>query len=311
MADFINGITYTQLLSFRAIFEAGNISKAAKKLGVSAASVSHSLKSLEKQLSAPLFLRTTRTIRATELGVRLYDGSCAAMDQLNTTVEQACENQCAPSGRLSLNMAKNIYDVYLKDILREFQANYPSIQLDINLSDSLDQHIDNNFDIGFRFDNTVNENMVVKPLAERLKKTKIALAAAPKYIEQNGRLESIDQLSKHQFIKFRIPSSQKLFPIRLRENDNPSSTILSFDDLPTAAIVNNTDVLIDMALEGVGIVVLIDAMLMENFRSGELLPLLETHWCETNPIYMYFAPENRHLGRVRCFLDFVDLKLSP
>ena len=130
MQEFKNDITYNQLIAFKTIYEEGNISKAARLLGISSASVSNSLKVLEKNVGEPLFNRTTRAISPTELGKRLYELVHPSVDDLTNAIELVCDHNKAPSGSLSLNMARDIYDVFLKDVLMDFQLQYPAIQLE-------------------------------------------------------------------------------------------------------------------------------------------------------------------------------------
>lgn len=310
MREFRQGITYKQLITFKAIYEAGNISKAAKKLGISAASVSHTLKTLEKQVQTPLFTRTTRLIQATEVGAQLYESSRFAMGDLTAAVERVCDQGTRPTGKLSLNMAKNIYDVFLKPILIDFQRAYPKIQLEITLSDALDHHVEKSIDIGFRFGQTVNENMIARPMAHGLRKVKLALFASPDYLERYGEPTSLPELSGHSLIRFRAPTSQQILPLRLHQTTDTHSEIVTLDNLTTAMVVNNTEVMVDMALQGFGIGYLMDATVEDALASGKLMPLLKAHWCDGPSVYMYYARENRQVHRVRCFLDFVNARLE-
>ena len=310
MREFSEGITYTQIATFKAIYEAGNISKAAKLLGVSAASVSHSLKLLEARIKEPLFARTTRAIKPTETGTQLYQSVRFAIDELATAVEVISDQNKSPRGRLSLNMAKNIYDVFLKDILRDFRKEFPTIQLEISLSDFMDQRIESAIDIGFRFGETVHENLVARPIGKRLRSVRLALAASPDYVREIGQPTSVEDLHDHAFIKFRAPTSRQLLPVRLHKSSDPTSEIVTLSNLRTAMVTNNTEVVIDMAVQGAGVCYLMDAMIEEQFDSGELAPLLEQQWCDPPNIYMYYAPENRQTSRVRCFLDFIDARME-
>lgn len=159
MQEFRNDITYNQLMHFKAIFEAGNISKASKQLGISPASVSFSLKTLEKQFGQTLFTRTTRAITPTEFGQELYKRTHFSIEELSAAVEAMCDSNNTPSGPLSLNMASSIYQWFLKDALSDFQKIFPKIQLDITLSDTLDSRTENQIDVGFRYGERVEESL--------------------------------------------------------------------------------------------------------------------------------------------------------
>ena len=310
MNEFNNDITYPQLINFHAIYEAGNISKAAKRLSVSSASVSQSLKLLEKQINEPLFVRTTRAIKPTELGVQLYESTHGAIGELSLAVEHVCERHNVPKGTLSLNMAKNIYDQFLKDVLWQFQRDYPSIELDITLSDTMDQRVEKSIDIGFRFGETLADNMIARPLNPLLPKVKLAIFAAPEFIHRYGMPTTVEQLQQLSMIKFRAPTSGELFPITLHKTTDQNSEIITLANLKTAMIVNNTDVMLDMTRRGLGVGFLMDRMASPYFNRGELLPILPEHWCDLPNVYMYYAPENRQSTKVRCFLTYLEQSLG-
>lgn len=310
MRELSNSITYTQILTFKAIYEAGNISRAAKKLNISPASVSHSLKTLERQIEEPLFIRTTRAIKPTETGVQLYESSRSAIEELSSAVATVCEKNQPPRGKLTLNMAKNIYDVFLKDILRDFRREYPGIQLEITLSDTMDQYVEKTIDIGFRFGETVNETMIARPLSPLLPNVKTALVASQKYLEQYGEPETVSDLKNHSFIKFRAPTSEAFLPVKLHASSDPGSEVVTLHNLPTSMAVNNTEVMTDMALQGFGIAHLMNASVQPQLDSGALKPILEQHWCDIPTVYMYYAPENKQTRRIRCFLDYINSRLS-
>ncbi|MBO9489091.1 LysR family transcriptional regulator [Endozoicomonas sp. G2_1] len=310
MREFERGITYTQLITFKTIYEAGNISKAARQLGISSASVSHALKLLEKQIQQPLFIRTTRQFEPTGLALELYQSSQSAIEELSLAVERVCQQNDLPRGKLQLNMAKNIYDVFLKETLLEFQQAYPTIDLEVSLSDSMDDRIAQSFDIGFRFGETVSETLIAKSISHIRAPVKLAAFASANYIEKYGIPQSISQLSEHKVIKFRAPTSGELFPLHLKATTCENSELVSLTHLDTAVVVNNSDLVIDMALNGVGVGYLMDAMIQSHLKAGHLIPVLKEYWPNVQNIYMYYAPEHKQTLRIRCFLDFVNQKLA-
>ncbi|GLX87322.1 putative HTH-type transcriptional regulator YcaN [Thalassotalea loyana] len=309
MQEFKNDITYNQIATFKAIFEEGNISKAAKMLNISPASVSSSLKLLEKSVGEPLFSRTTRAIAPTEIGKRFYELVHSGVDDLRNAVELICDHSNNPSGSLSLNMARDIYDVFLKDVLMDFQQQFPAIQLEITLSDSFDSQVEHHFDIGFRFGETVNETMIAKRINSSEHHPKLALFASHVYVAHFGIPTSVEDLKKHSLIQFRAPSSQKILPVHLHSSKSKESEIVTLSQLNTAMIVNNSEVMVDSALKGLGIGYLMDATVREYFLSEQLVPLLKDHWCDVPNVYMYYAPDNRQTRRVACFLEFISEKL--
>ena len=313
MREFRNDITYNQLITFKAIFEAGSISRASKQLNISSASVSSSLKSLESQIGQSLFTRTTRSMSPTEIGTQLYNSTHFVIDELFTAVDVVCDANNIPSGKLSINMAGSIFQWFLKEALADFQRAYPKVQLDLTLSDTLDSRVENQIDIGFRYGERVEESLVARPINPPLAGgnpgLKAALFVSGEYARTHGVPRSIAELSGHPMVKYRMPSSQKLAPLRLHQTQEPTSEILSIEP-PTAMVVNDLGALVDMVAQGFGMGMTMDGLLREHFASGELVPVLEQHWCDIPTIYMYHARESRKSLKVRCFLDFIAKRFS-
>lgn len=301
MREFINGITYNQLITFTAIAEAGNISKAAKQLTISAASVSYSLKSLEQQLGHALFIRNTRAIRLTEHGEQLYRKTNSSINTLSLAVESVKDLGSTPSGSLSINMANDIYRVFLKEILFDYQNQYPNVQLDITLSDTLDKKTERKIDLGFRFGEKLNENMVARSINQYFPPVKTALFASEAYVEKYGLPTSIEDLAEHFLIKFRAPTSDKLLPLLLRNDDE----VLTISDINTAMSVNSVEVMVDMVIQGVGMGFAMDATIQNNFDDNTLIPVLQAHWCDIPNVYMYYSPQDRDSLKIKSLVDFI------
>lgn len=310
MREFRNGVTYTQLITFKAIVEAGSISGAAKALSISAASVSFSLKSLETLLGHRLFTRSTRKIILTDAGEQLYQSTEFAIAELTSSVELLCDLDAEPSGKLFLNMALNIYQVFLKPVLQEFQQAYPNIQLDITLSDSMDKNTEHKIDIGFRFGETVNELMIARPINQYFPPVKIALFAAKTYAEKYGLPETIEALSRHKLVQFRAPTSGQILPVQLKKSSQTDSEVVSVSNISTSVVVNSVEVMTDMVAQDAGLGFAMDASVAQQLKTGEFIPVLEALWCDIPNVYMYYAPENKQSKKIRCFLDFMKSKLE-
>ena len=305
MREFRNDITYNQLITFQAIFEAGSISHAAKQLSITPATVSASLKLLEQQLGQVLFARTTRSITPTECARQLYESTRFKIRELATAVDRACEVDNEPSGRLSVNMAVSMYHWFYKDMLIAFQRAYPKVVMELTLSDTLDDTIEQDIDVGFRYGQRVDERLVARQISTRhhCDGLRVALFTSRRYAESIDIPKSIAELSAHPMVKFRMPGSLKLAPLRLHQQPDPRSEIVNVD-VDTAMVVNDLGVLVDMVAGGFGIGMAMDFVIRERLEAGELVPILKEHWCELPPVYIYYPPENKQSLKIRCFIDY-------
>ncbi|MEF1202564.1 LysR family transcriptional regulator [Vibrio owensii] len=293
----MNGTTYNQLMMFHTIAQEGSITAAARKLEIAPPSVSQALKMLEEQLGLPLFTRTTRRIELTEAGQLLYERTLASMSELNLAVESVSDLSRVPSGKVRITVPRFVYQSLLKPIYIEFCQRYPSIQLEISVSDKAIDIIRDGFDMGIRFGDRVEEGMIARQLTLPVKE---ALFASPGYVEQYGLPETPDDLKQHKLIQYRFISSNQVAPLNL---NNQGETIAV--NMPTALIVNDTDVMIDAAHNGLGIGRIVTPMVEEGFKKGEVVPVLEEYWQPYSGLYVYFHKNTQKAKRVRVLIDFL------
>ncbi|MET2845860.1 LysR family transcriptional regulator [Vibrio owensii] len=293
----MNGTTYNQLMMFHTIAQEGSITAAARKLEIAPPSVSQALKMLEEQLGLPLFTRTTRRIELTEAGQLLYERTLASMSELNLAVESVSDLSRVPSGKVRITVPRFVYQSLLKPIYIEFCQRYPSIQLEISVSDKAIDIIRDGFDMGIRFGDRVEEGMIARQLTLPVKE---ALFASPGYVEQYGLPKTPDDLKQHKLIQYRFISSNQVAPLNLN-NQGETLTV----NMPTALIVNDTDVMIDAAHNGLGIGRIVTPMIEEGFKKGEIVPVLEEFWQPYSGLYVYFHKNTQKAKRVRVLIDFL------
>ncbi|CAH1571346.1 LysR family transcriptional regulator [Vibrio owensii] len=293
----MNGTTYNQLMMFHTIAQEGSITAAARKLEIAPPSVSQALKMLEEQLGLPLFTRTTRRIELTEAGQLLYKRTLASMSELNLAVESVSDLSRVPSGKVRITVPRFVYQSLLKPIYIEFCQRYPSIQLEISVSDKAIDIIRDGFDMGIRFGDRVEEGMIARQLTLPVKE---ALFASPGYVEQYGLPKTPDDLKQHKLIQYRFISSNQVAPLNLN-NQGETLTV----NMPTALIVNDTDVMIDAAHNGLGIGRIVTPMVEEGFKKGEIVPVLEEYWQPYSGLYVYFHKNTQKAKRVRVLIDFL------
>ena len=293
----MNGTTFNQLTVFHTIVREGSITKAAQKLEIASPSVSNALKALEEQLGLPLFTRTTRRIELTEAGKLLHEQTQSSMTDLNFAFERVSDLSKVPSGKVRLTLPRFVYQYLLKPFYLEFCQRYPSIELEISISDAAIDILKEGFDLGIRFGDRVEEGMIARRLTEPMKE---ALFASPRYIERYGTPQSPSELSSHKLVQYRFIASNQLAPLLLIDNGQ-SLTV----DMPKALIVNDTDIMLDGALSGLGIGRMVEPMVQDYFASGQLLPVLQSHWYPYSPLYVYFHKNAQKAKRVRVLIDFL------
>ena len=289
-------------MTFHAIVHEGSITKAAQKLELAAPSVSNSLKSLEGQLGLPLFTRTTRRIELTQAGRALYEQTLGSLSDLNLALENIKDLSRVPSGQVRITMPRFVFQTLFKPHYAEFCRLYPEIELEISISDAAIDILQQGFDLGIRFGDRVEEGMVARALTPTMKE---AFFATPEYIAEYGKPSRPEQLKHHKLVQYRFITSNKLVPVLL---DNQGETIEV--SMPNAIIVNDTELMLDATLKGLGIGRMVQPVVKDLLNNGQLIPILEPYWYPYSAVYVYFHKHTQKAKRVRVLIDFLVEKLA-
>lgn len=295
--------TLQQLNVFKEIALAGGIKQAATKLNIAPASVSQSLKTLEQQLGIPLFIRSTRKIELTPAGQLLLEQIISPMANLQAALESVHDLSHQPSGKVRITMPRFVYQHLIKPYVTEFCQRYPAIELELSISDAVVNLVTDGFDLGIRFGEKLDENMVAYPITPKMKD---ALFTSPVYIAENGLPKSPVDLMQHKLIYYRFISANKITPPKLYIEQQAVEV-----NMPCALIVNDTDAIIDSALAGLGIGRFIQLGVQKYLDSGELVPILEDYWLPLSPLHLYFVKNSQKAKRIRVLIDYLKEKLTP
>ena len=292
----MDNATYGQLAVFHAIAREKSISAAARKLGVTVPSVSKSLRLLEQTTGMPLFARTTRKISLTEAGRALLSKTATAMSELDLALEDVVDLGRIPSGSVRLTLSRFAYQLIVRARLAEFYQACPQIQLELSINDGTVNLVDENFDLGIRFGNTLNEGMVAREIYPPFK---LGLYASAGYLAAVGTPKTPEALSAHRLITYRFTTSNRLSPLVLN-NGGVSLAV----DMPHTMICNDIDAVCDAVLAGIGIGRIFEP-LQQNMPDGDkLIPVLKKYWQPFPAVYLYYQQNSQRAKRVQAVIDF-------
>ncbi len=290
----------TDLAAFVAVARAGGFRDAARTTGSSASSLSEAVRRLETQLGVRLLNRTTRSVAPTEAGSRLLDRLGPALVEIEAALDVVNGFRDRPAGTLRLNVPVSAARLVLPRIVPPFLAAYPDIRLDVIAEDSFVDMLAAGCDAGIRYEERLEQDMVAIPIGPR--EQRFAAAAAPSYLERNGRLEHPRDLLHHACIRGRFPSGA-MTSWEFERNGE----IVKVE--PTGPLIvrvgGATDLAIDAAVAGTGILYLFEDWLRPYLDKGLLEPVLEDWWQRFSGPFLYY-PSHRYVpGPLRAFIDFI------
>ena len=120
-----------QLEIFTTLAQNLNFTKTAEQLYLSQTTVTLQIHSLEEELNARLFERTSRSVRLTYAGSVFYEGAVQILEKMQQTAELTAAAAKGYTGQLKIGFADEVNATGISGLLRDYSAAYPEIKLKV------------------------------------------------------------------------------------------------------------------------------------------------------------------------------------
>ena len=291
----------SNLNAFLAVARARGFRDAARPSGVSPSALSEAVRRLEARLGVRLLHRTTRSVTPTEAGARLIDRLIPALSEVEAALEVVNGFRDRPAGMLRLNVPVSAARLVLPAILPGFLSAYPDIQMEIVAEDSFVDVLTSGCDAGIRYDERLEQDMIATPIGPRVQR--YATAAAPAYLDRHGRPEHPRDLLAHACLRGRFASGAMTTPW---EFQRAGDVVRIEPQGPLVVRVGAaTDLAVDAAVAGTGVIQLFEDWLRPHLNSGALEPVLEDWWQPFSGPFLYYSGRRLVPPPLRAFLDFI------
>ncbi|HBM59035.1 MAG TPA: LysR family transcriptional regulator [Citreicella sp.] len=277
------------LRTFVDVADAGGVSAAARRLGVSKSIVSRRLFKLEAELGVQLLLRTTRGAALTEAGVTFREHAARIGAELETARETILPTG-ALRGRLRVAMPLSFGPTHFAPALADLSKRHPELQVHAAYSDRFVDLIAEGFDCAVRVGYLADSNLIAKrigPITGRL-------VASPDYIKTHGAPETLEELAAHHALM------QGTETWKLTDGDK----IISFQPQGQFKADNGTALTV-AAVAGLGIGYLPDCLTHDHVASGRLVPILPNHPPPPAAAYVIRPPGQHPARKVRILTDML------
>ena len=288
------------LNAFVAVARAKGFRDGARLSGASASGLSEAVRRLETQLGVRLLNRTTRSVVPTEAGARLLERLGPALTEVDAALGVVNGFRERPAGTLRLNVPVSAVRLVLPAIVPPFLAAYPDIKLEVIAEDSFVDVLAAGCDAGIRFDERLEQDMIAVPIGPRVQR--FATAAAPAYLNRRGRPAPPRDLLGHACLRGRF--SRGTMPPWEFERDgkvvrvDPTGPLL-------VGIGGASDLAVEAAVAGTGIIYIFEDWLRPYFKSGALEAVLEPWWLRFSGMFLYYPGRRLVPAPLRAFIDFI------
>ncbi len=288
------------LNAFLAVARARSFRGAARASSGSASGLSEAMRRLETQLGVRLLHRTTRSVVPTEAGARMLERLGPALAEVEAALDVVNGYRERPAGTLRLNVPVSAVRLVLPAIVPPFLAAYPDIRLEVIAEDGFVDVLAAGCDAGIRYDERLEQDMIAVPIGPRVQR--FATAASPGYLARRGRPEHPRDLLAHACLRGQF-SSGALPPWEFERHGE----VVRVD--PTGPLLvrvgSATDLAVEAAVAGTGIIHLFEGWLRPYLGSGALQPVLEPWWQSFPGPFLYYSGRRLLPAPLRAFVDFI------
>lgn len=268
------------LRTFVEVADAGGVSSAARRLGVSKSIVSRRLFRLEEALGVQLLARTTRGATLTEAGTTFRDYAarvCAEIDAARETLLPEGDLR----GRLRVAAPLTFGPTHFAPVLAEMARRHPELHIHTCYTDRFVDLVAEGYDCAIRVGYLQDSGLIAKRIGPMLGK----LVASPHYVARHGAPETPDQIAGHEALMQGTETWQFL--------DGGRTVTVRPQGRFKA---DNGSALVVAAVAGLGIAYLPDDVTRDHLAAGRLTPIMTRYPPPPAGAYV-LRPASQHPAR--------------
>ncbi|MBS1035937.1 LysR family transcriptional regulator [Gluconobacter cerinus] len=276
---------------FMAVADQVSFVGASRKLGLSATTVTRTIRNLETTLGLSLFNRTTRSVHLTTEGAEFLVRCRAAISCLDDAVAIAQGAGTEPQGILSITAPVIFGRLYVLPVVTDLLKAWPQLTIRLFLTDRVVHLVEEGIDLAIRIAPPQNSALKMQKIGEVQK----VFVASPAYLAQHGEPQSLEDLAVHSLIDIDDYATGHS-EWRLGGKNDPSVRI------SPRLYVNSVDAALAAARDGLGITRVLSYQIHDSIRKEQLCRVLAGIPTSALPVFMLFPARERQSVNVRMFL---------
>lgn len=284
---------------FVRVVQTGSFSATGRELNTTQTTISKKVAALEKTLGVKLLTRSSRDHALTDVGAEYYEKCVAILGELDEAEANARSQVASPKGVIRVAAPVAFGRLVIAPIIAEFFSLYPEIKVDLAQSDRHVDLISEGVDVAIRARKLEDSSLIARHLFEN----PMLLVASPEYLALHGEPKEPMELKRHNCLVYTMLKTLNNWHF---DRDDKQFSVPVSGNFQS----DNGDVILEVALAGLGFAQLPIWMVGEHLKSGRLKQVLPDYKAQTLPFNAIY-PQNRYVPlKVRCFVDFIKLKLS-
>jgi len=284
---------------FVEVADAGSLSAAARRRGLSPTMVGKHLRALEARMGVSLLQRTTRRQRLTEAGELYLERCRAVLDRVAEAEDAAAALRGAPAGLLRIGAPISFGVATLAPALADFLGQHPRVDVELMLSDEPADPVGDGLDAAFRVGPLADTRLIARPLAPY----RMAICAAPDYLARRGNPAYPRDLADHDCLGLTHWGLRHVW--RLNGPEGGVEVQVQY-----RARIDSGPALREAALSGAGIIMQPLALVQADLADGRLLRVLPDYETRTRPHYLVYVRDRTPPAKLSAFAAFALARFS-
>lgn len=284
---------FQEMQVFVAVCEERSFATAARRLNMSAPSVTRAVAALEKRIGTSLLSRTTRSVHLSEAGQRYLTDCRRILSELEEAEDSAGGSIASPVGQLTVTASVLFGELFVMPLVVGYLKAYPGVSVNALLLDRVTQMVEEGIDVAVRIGHLMDSSQHGVKVGE----VRRVLCASPGYLAIHGRPRHPTELKEHRLI---VSSASVLVrQWEFVEEGRPLHV-----DLQSRLTVSANQAAITSARMGWGITRVLSYQVASQVANGELELILQDFEEPPLPIHVCYQAERKVSAKVRTFVDY-------
>ena len=284
---------FQEMQIFATVAQEQGFSAAARRLGLSAASVTRAVAALEQRIGTQLLIRTTRTVHLSEAGQRYLEDCRRILAEVQEAEDSAAGSHAQPRGQLTVTAPVLFGDLFVTPVMARYLAQYPDVTINAVLVDRIVNMVEEGIDVAVRIGDLPDSNQH----AIRVGEVRRVICGSPEYFAEYGRPVHPHALSGAPVVATSAIGQQRSWPFL------DAGEPLSVRPEPRLIVTAN-QAAITAACMGLGLTRVLSYQVASKIATGELEIVLAEFELPPLPIHVVYQGGRKAPARIRSFVDF-------
>lgn len=280
---------------FVRVVEGGSFVAAARRLGVSKSVITKRVRELEERLKAQLLVRSTRRMTLTDAGASYFERCVRIVAELDEAQSAVRSLTVGLTGTLRVSCIASFLAHQLSRDMCRFQQQHPELIVELHHNDRIYDPIQEGYDVCIQPSDIGGEDIIRQPIVPLRR----LLVAAPDYFERHGRPKHPDQLISH-----RCAHNTYILPIADLVFNGPRGAV-RIPPIRPIVLSNSIWMLREAALSGDCVAILPVYSIVDELRSGALLPVFEDFSVDAAVLNAFYRRSPPVPAKVRMLLKYL------